>query len=224
MKVTIGCPVKNRAWVLPRWYDALQQQNVDIQEIICLVSPSDDETETILKERDVTIINDERPGRRPNEIIGHAWGMIEDYQYMANIRNVLLEAVKASNPDAFLSLDSDIILPKNGLKRLLEILAVKGGVVSPYVSMNASQYCPNMMTWQSPRELAYRPPTFPKQLSEVDVIMAAMLMDRNALGYVRWEAHPQGEDLGFCKVAELYGVHRWWAPSIHCDHIMQPDQ
>ena len=83
VKVIVGCPVKGREWVLPRWFESVRaQEAVDtLIETMLLVSPDDDETRAIaIREADYVIFDD-APGRTQHEIEGHYWGP-QSYGYM----------------------------------------------------------------------------------------------------------------------------------------------
>lgn len=230
MKIVIGCPVKNRAWILPRWFDAVFSQqylgDLDV-EVVCVYTDSEDDTEKILKDEGVVILYDFNVGRSTLDIDRHYWGVLKTYQYMADMRNRLVDYCLDAGADYFFSLDSDILLPSYTFERLLPILQKHPGVVAPAVSMATgmdSNQRPvtawNTMSWVA-RAVAERTYT-PANGDFVDVVMAAMLMDRTGMN-VRWLAHPQGEDAGFSYDAVTKGVTLWWEPSITCRHIMQRD-
>jgi hypothetical protein len=139
---------------------------------------------------------------------------------MAEIRNLLVEEALTRNVDYFFSLDSDILLPQNGLQLLLDYSLGHPGVISPAVNMQWRAKAWNTMQWSDP----HRPATAVRNRSEppdgqADVVMAAMLLDRKGLE-CRWEAHHQGEDIGFCLDAEAKSISRWWYPQVKCDHLM----
>lgn len=221
MKIVVGCPVKDRAWILPWWFEAIRAQKIDV-EIYCLYTASEDDTELILKDNDAHVIHDLREGRKRNDIDRHIWGLPGNYQYMADLRNDLLQLViERADPDYFFSLDSDIILPEHGLERLLTFAQNHAGIVAPAVNMIHGvppQW--NVMIWDE----KYRPGTAHRSTmsnsgAPVDVIMAALLFSREALE-CRWRFHTQGEDLGLCIDAAKKTVTRWWLPSVRCDHWM----
>lgn len=221
MKLIIGCPVKERAWILPNWFDAIEEQGT-VQEIVCVYSPSADETESMLKRENVTILYDLRSGRDVKEIDFHQWGNLERYEYMASLRNMLIDYALDNDADYFFSLDSDILLPPGALKYMLNHLAGHTGVVAPAVNMLMQQDTAwNTMSWvdQYHPNLAHRPVKHPKG-GQVDVIMAAMLLDRKGLE-ARWTSHLQGEDVGFSVDAHYKKIPLWWLKDVHCQHIMR---
>lgn len=218
MHIVIGCPIRNRAWVLPEWLEAIRRQNIKV-DIVCMLSPSEDETEKILRDNDVLVLNDRRPGRDQREIIAHGWGDLDTYAYMASLRNKLIKYAQYVDADYFFSLDSDILLPFEALERLLEYAKTHPGVVAPAVNMvfNGTQW--NTMNWvRSQPGRALRENRSP-QTGRADVIMAAMLLDRSAM-QCAWAAHEQGEDIGFCLDAEAKDVDRWWVREVWCEHLM----
>lgn len=218
MKLVVGCPVKDRAWILPDWFSALESQGVDY-EALFILSPSEDDTEAILKEHEATILWDERPGRPLYEIDQHCWGSVDNYDYLSSMRNRMVEEAMARGADYFFSLDSDIILPPGGLKQLLRFAQGKEGVFSPRVNLATGQVANNVMQWdQNTPELANRDVAWPPS-GQVDVVMAAMLLDRVGM-QCRWSSHPQGEDIGFSLDAYTKHIKLWWLGELRCDHWM----
>lgn len=221
MKLIIGCPVAERGWILPHWFDAIYAQEIEA-EIVCVYSESVDNTEAILKEEGVTVIPDLRLPRPVNEMDNHQWGAQEKYAYMASMRNRLVEYALSQDADYFFSLDSDILLNMpNTLKMLIDFAAGHTGVVAPAVNMGMHDTCWNTMSWVDPYHpnAAIRPVKSPKG-GQVDVVMAAMLLDRKGLE-VHWMSHHQGEDIGFSLNAHRQQVPLWWLPNVPCQHVMQ---
>ena len=225
MKLVIGAPVKDRAWILPLWLESVHSQFASAglePHIVCLYSESSDETLELLTGAGVEVIYDDEPGRSTSEIEGHNWGHFETYDYMSRIRNRLTDHVRNSGADLFLSLDTDIILPPGGLSELVEYSSTHPGVVSPAVNMSWQAVAWNVMNWTQPDfhlSAAYRAPGVPSE-GHVEILMAAMLLDRVAMTVCEWRPHVQGEDVGFGQSAREHGVDLWWVPSISCDHHM----
>jgi len=218
VRVVVGTLAKDRAWVLPTWFQALHQTTVSI-DVVCVVSPSSDQTEAICRNSGAEVLVDERPGRSTYDIEAHAWGSLETYAYMADLRNRLLEHVIAKGADVFFSLDTDIILGSNAIEQLLSNLQLVGGMISPAVNMAERGTAWNIMHW----DLAgtpHRRAAVPSHLVPADVIMGAIMMDRSAF-VCRWGPHSHGEDIGLCKSAEVHGVPRWWLPQLHLYHAMR---
>lgn len=220
MHLVVGMLVKDRAWVLPRWFEAVESQGYDI-DMVCVASPSSDNTDEILRQHDITVIRDERPGRDVVDIDQHFWGSMPTYEYMADIQNKLLDYAREGEADLFFSLDSDIILPDNSLKQLIDYAVDHPGVVAPAVNLTTGEIAWNRMSWvnrdfpQMGERLLGQPTTGP-----ADVVLAAMLMDKQAME-CRFVAHPQAQDVGFCVLAEHLGIPRWWVHEVRCQHLMR---
>jgi hypothetical protein len=198
---------------------ALEQQDVTF-EVVALYTASEDDTEQILKDHGVEIHYDESPGRPRHKIDGHNWGTLDQFEYMATLRNRLVDICIEKDADYFFSLDSDIILPLNALESLLAFSQSHPGVVSPAVNMTINQTAWNMMRWNGLIGVADRTGRAAiGETGQADVIMAAMLLDRLGMT-ARWRPNPNGEDMGFCHDCEEKGVPRWWVREIVCDHLM----
>jgi hypothetical protein len=222
MNILVACPIKDRAWAVPYWIQGIND-NADAANIhiLALLSPSEDDTEAELRRHEVEVIHDLEPGRPVHEINAHMWGVIAKFEYMARLRNRLVEFALEGDYDYFFSLDSDIVLPKYGLSKLLYFASTHPGIISPSVNMVPNGVAWNVMHWVNPQYpgLVNRSEK-PLTVGRVDVLMAAMLLDRSALE-CRWYAHMAGEDVGFCLDAEARGIKRWWYPDVRCQHLMQ---
>jgi len=232
MHVVVGAPVAERAWVLPRWHEAVIGQarsGLDI-EVVCHYTHSKDQTLALLADRGVTVLNDPlRPTRPVESIDRHEWrfgNRGRDAAYMADLRNVLVAWVEAeTEADYFLSLDTDIILPGGALAALLEDFP--GGALSPLVDLAhpcVGRTAWNFMSWLEgePRRV-HRTDALPPARFRADTVGAAILLDRSAMA-VRWAEHPQGEDVGWSLDAERRGIARWVDPEVRCEHLMVRDR
>jgi hypothetical protein len=228
--LVIGCPIKDRAWVLPEWFAALEAQDVE-HKIIVLYTPSDDDTIQILNDHGAITFPDTiafdgytPPGRPVHEIDGHVWGNLERYTYMATLRNELMALAYSMEADYFFSLDSDIILPPDGLQRLLSFAQTHPGVIAPAVNMVPKGTVWNTMSWDATLRgsaMRYAEDFGSGKAGRRDVVMAAMLLDRGAMEACAWAAHPQGEDVGFSLNAFNSQVPLWWVPEVRCRHRMK---
>ena len=218
----IACPLKDRAWAIPYWYQGIDE-NADAATIsmVALLSPSEDNSEEVLNSYNVEVIHDLEPGRPVLEIDHHHWGVADKFAYMSRLRNRLVELAIERDVDYFFSLDSDIVLPPYGLSKLLWYSRTHPGVVSPSVNMVVGGLSWNVMRWANPSYPGLVDRNSIPLEGKADVIMAAMLLDRSALE-CRWETHMAGEDIGFCLDAEDRGIARWWYPDVRCQHLMVP--
>ena len=234
--IVFGCPVANRAWILNDWLDAIELQVAGDEEHrwrpVCVYTPSEDDTEAILRERHVVLLDGGGWSRPVNETVDHRWP-IEHFEHMARWRNQLLDYCIEVEAEWFFSVDSDIILPPGATKTLLgELqLALKQGfgAIAPLVNMathlDAGSVAWNWMDWVDGRGVsaqAYRSGrVMPEHPFRVDVIMAAMLIHRTVFK-VKWHEHEQGEDIGWSYNAAQQGVRLAVDPTVVCNHIMRP--
>ena len=218
MKLIVGFPCKDRAWILPQWFEAIESQGVEC-EVVCLYTHSVDDTELILKEHNATILYDDQPGRKLNEIDSHCWGVPATYEYMSILRNRLLDYAIDSGADYFFSLDSDIIIPPNTISQLLLFSRNHAGIISPALNMSPGSKAWNTMQWTQQHGIATRS-IGDITNEQVDVVMAAMLLDQYGM-QCRWKAHPQGEDVGFSLDAYEKQIPCWWLSNLVCEHRMR---
>src|SRR5690242_5870846 len=110
-KVIIGCPVRNRAWILPEYMQALS--NINFKDVIYffLENNSEDETFSILES-----FENENPDCVVYQLKDEGFAYWrrgeysrDKYKYLANLRNQFLEDCMSSDADYILSIDSDII-------------------------------------------------------------------------------------------------------------------
>lgn len=229
--IVFGCPIANREWVIDRWWKSIKDDQVVDQDwsAAFVYSPSEDGTldKLMAMEGDVTIIEAGESVRSREEMDLHRWPETH-FDHMARWRNMLLDHCEKVGAEWFFSVDSDIILPPMTAQRLQLVLQrymeLGYGAIAPVVNMavHIDTHAYNFMQWndQSTAD-AYRSPlAIPTEPFNVGVIMAAMLIHRSAFG-VRWESHPQGEDLGWSFAARNRGVRLLVDPTITCNHLMR---
>lgn len=226
MRVVVGCPVAERGWVLQDWIDSVRMQQLDGEvDIVCLYTRSHDDTLEILQRNDVRVLESPLPTRPFDRMRGHNWSYSDhEYEYMASIRNELRETIANEAPDWFFSLDSDIILPGPGALSELISAAVErqANGIAPLVNMMQFPQAPPAWNWMTLRESmtgADRKPAPQEEVFQVSVIMAAMLLDRQAM-MIPWANHPQGEDIGWSIKASLAGLRLFSDTRIVCEHRM----
>lgn len=215
--VMIGCPIsKNR--VLPTYLEYIYNLDYPKNKIhlAFLVNNCTDDTYEILDIFRKEYINEYRKidvwdveGLKPGYVSGYRHGK-RDYKAFAKIRNVWLSMVSDLDQYIF-SVDSDILLPPNSLKRLLSygekiisLLVCNQPYIEQYNILKERMF-QNKYTSMYGND-------FPRKLIEVDATGAAILIHREVIDEgVRYEYHKQGEDLGFCRNARDSGF------KIFCD-------
>lgn len=234
MKIVAGCPVAERAWILQEWIDSLRGQRLDRGdelEIVCLYTRSHDQTLSVLQRNEVITVVSPLPSRPYDRMLAHYWSYQDhEYEYMASLRNDLRSIAIALQADLFLSIDSDILFKtKEDLQSLIDTMrAYAAHAVAPLVNME--KYATNSPSWNW-MDLRFdgvggvRPDVSvsPSKVSpfRVDVIMAAMLLDRRAQ-MIPWKNHPQGEDIGWSIKARRADLKLVIDSSVECEHRMRP--
>lgn len=223
-KVLIGCPVRNRAWILPRYLQSLRNLDYDHSKIeYCfVVNNSVDNTLEILRNFKNEISN-------PVRIVhcnlhannGHQRGQYSFF-HLAILRNILLDEFLKTDCEYLLSVDSDILLPPDTIKALQEpqydiisALVCNGHEIGDESIYNILNRKPNGR-YEHIRNF----PT--DQVFEVDCTGAAYLIKRPVIEKyrVRYSASKGPEDIGFCEDAKAKGIKIYCNPQVVAEHKM----
>jgi hypothetical protein len=232
--ITIACPVYKRDWILPAWFYFIENQSYSLDNIGFLFELGTDDQETYevllawkrmhpevkifdLEVRDDLTHSAHEEGTR-------RWDH-NKYHNMISMRNSLLDKVKEIKPDAYLSLDSDVLLTNpNTIELLLSHINSGADAVNPLMFMTPFDVrFPSVMSWipNSGYEKAQRLEKYPLgRYFKSDVIMAAKMMSSDVYMNSRYEFHPQGEDLGWSKSCAEKGYELFCASYIYSPHIM----
>ncbi|MDP9699762.1 GT2 family glycosyltransferase [Paenibacillus intestini] len=189
-KVLIGSPVRNRAWVLERHLQSLDQQAVH-QQFRYILNDSEDQTEHILQEHRIPYSTYDL-----GKTYGHLRGQYA-YAHLAKLRNRLLEEFLLTDCDYLFSVDTDIIVPEDSLEQLMN---------------NDKDIC-SMLIRNHPQIKAHNAlirgqhvPEFREGLIPVDLTGAVYLIKREVIeAGVRYANHASGEDAPFCEQAKSLG-------------------
>lgn len=226
-KVMIGCPVRNRAWILPRYLQHLKKLEFPSEKIeYCFViNDCVDETLDILESfayeqsSPVKLI---RINFGQNQ--GHERGNYS-FSRLASLRNLLLNGFLDSACDYLFSVDSDILLPPSALRCLLEDNC---DIVSALVCNGhelGNQKIFNILSRKNGRWMHLL--EFPRdRIFQVDCTGAAYLIKRGVIeAYgVRYSTAMGAEDIGFCQSASSKGIKIYCDGRIECNHIMREEQ
>lgn len=214
--VAVGCPVRNRAWILPEYLEALLRINYlpdeghkPILQGIFLVDSSVDDTLPILleatPESTILICNDAHaPGHRRGE-----YGR-DQYAHLAAVRNRFIELFLSETTSKYLlSVDSDVIVPPHIVEHLVRLADDRTVVAAAISNVEGAA-----LDGRTPGNflvdvggLAVHPPAYPLSgVLEVNVVGACALIPRALLeAGVRYAPHPQGEDVPFCQAVRAAG-------------------
>lgn len=225
-RVLIGCPVRNRGWVLPRYLRCLRDLDYP-QELIqyaFVVNNSSDDTLRILQEfaGQVTspVIIAIKDMDHPKSSERGAYNI----RNLVTLRNILLSLFLASGCSHLFSVDSDILVSPESLPRLMCLnLPVVSFLVRNDLHLGDYGYY-NICRLENGH---YRPLTnFPRDyVIPVDCTGAGYLIQRWVIEDkgVRYHLHLQGEDAGFCDDARSKGIGLWCHTGIECRHLMKPE-
>lgn len=226
MELVVGCPVRNREWILPSWLAYVESacELVGIEPTFAFVLGTSKDNTDALAKRAVdkwsgtwSVIEDPenqqiREGRERH------WNTVR-YGHMVTIRNELLRLVRMLEPEYFLSLDSDILLNPEALECMLESAsqfdAVGGKTfMTPHY---VGRQCPSYAMIKRNNQL-HRPDQ--SGVFKVDVIMAIKLMTPEAY-HVDYRPHDQGEDIGWSLACKEKAVTLGWDGRIASKHVMK---
>lgn len=229
MKLLVGCPISHREWVLPKWFEhlayALYRAELHIEDVgVMFLGDMDNDPATYqvavdhanTREMDFEWVQVE--DTRPMDI--RDWGLRGRYRRMVELRNILLHRVRARQPEAFLSLDSDMLLHPWAIKGMLEHIEPRTAVGGKaYMDEYHEERSTSNPSWarlgrEGTLQRSDSDGTFP-----VDVIMAIKLMSPEAYG-VDYEMHVQGEDTGWSVACRRAGVRLVWDGRYASKHVM----
>lgn len=225
-KVMIGCPVRNRAWILSRYLEHLKRLKFPMRKIeYCFViNDCVDETPDILE----TFADEQSsPVKLIRIDFGHNQGHERgEYSFfrLAKLRNLLLKGFLDSDCDYLFSVDSDILIPPSALRCLLDddCDIVSALVCNGHELRNKKIF--NILNRENGKWMHLL--EFPRdQIFQVDCTGAAYLIKRRVIERyeVRYSASLGAEDIGFCQSACSKGIKIFCDGRIECTHVMKED-
>ena len=219
MNIIIGCPVRNRNWILPFWKEYVEAAIPEGVEYSFAFVVGDDDMKTMdlvgswERTNIIPVVDPEIDDVR-------SWADTTRYEHMAVIRNDLLEYVRFRQPDYFLSLDSDILLQEDVLTNLIEVAetqnadAVGGLTFFDPIDKGVT----NAAYWRKGYGGGFKR-VQTGGCYPVDIIMGIKLMAPEAY-MTNYLYHRMGEDLGWSE--NMRGKNIWFDGRIASKHIMHP--
>lgn len=222
-RVLIGCPVRDREWILPRYLQCLSDLDYPQNQIeyAFIVNDSTDNTLRILQEfahrssSPVHITVKDMANRHSSSRGAY------NIDNLAILRNSLLKIFLSTKSSHLFSVDSDILVTPDSLKELIKLdLPVVSFLVRNDQHLGELGYY-NISQLQGGH---YRPiQDFPRNsLIPVDCTGAGYLIQRWVIEEkgVRYHPHRQGEDIGFCEEARAKGIGIWCHTGLEGTHVM----
>ncbi len=225
MKLAIGCPIYERAWILPTWLDSIKEWQTDIAwvdiELVFVTTPGEDETADIIAGVDWAPVHtyEMLEGTHSTE---RNWGHKERLNTMVALREALRREVAVIEPDLFFSLDSDIIPHYEGLHPLTDAINEGFDAVAAlaYLSANGTHITNAFyMDRHVPRRIKVY-----NALQPADVLCAAVLMTPEVFTSVPYEYDRLGEDIGWSRNAREAGFKLGIDTSVQFKHVMSEDR
>lgn len=221
MKLLVGCPTRNRTWILEKWRDHVEAAtpgNWDLQYVFVVGTDDRDTIEMLSswKRANLIYIDEPDPGAK------RTWNSTR-YDHMVFLRNTMMDYVRDTNPDLFLSLDSDILLGQNAIREMHETIEkyefdAVGGLtwLDP-----VDPKCTNVANWTSSQMKGFKR-VVSRGHHKVDIIMAIKLMTPSVYN-VEYAYHILGEDLGWNRNMFLSQKHIGMDGRTANKHIMKPE-
>jgi len=235
----IGCPVRNRAWILPRYLEHLKRLDYPkgLLQYCFVINDCTDNTAELLEDfaadpaiRARLIYTDTMvpsfqlsfsPAASPqSKKPDHRRGTYS-LSRLADLRNAILQAFLASDCQYLFSVDSDILVPS---QVLMNLMISDCQVVSALVCNGhqlGDQRIYNILQRVGDHYEFIR--EFPRdRLFPVDCTGAAYLIRRDVVEEygVVYSAEKGGEDIGFCERAALQGIKLYCDGRLECQHVM----
>lgn len=216
MTIIVGCPVSYRSWILPAWFDHVEEscRVAGMRPTYAfVVNPEDLETVGVVEERASAAWILWVPDGRVNDL--RQW-TDSRYRQLTYLRNGLLDLVNDERPDLFLSLDSDILLHPDAVRNLIESTEQFDAVGGKVYMTPTGDTCPSwgMFGREGGLRREEASGVFP-----VEIIMAVKLMTPKAYA-VRYSFHTHGEDLGWSKNCAAAGVKLGFDGRVTSKHVM----
>lgn len=234
MQVAVGCPVRNRAWIFPKWEEHIRAAfaKADLEPIwifaIGIGPNGDDGTQALVTDIFKTGRGLWTEIAEPQIRDRRHWDK-ERYEQMVNCRNRLLELVQIAQPDYFLSIDSDILLHEDGLLTLLDTISTPR-TIRGYETKFDAVGGKTFLSTSNADITTYANLTRHGSLSRkdssgvfpVDVLMAVKLMSPAAY-YVPYAYNQFGEDIGWSLNCTNSGLALGWDGRVVSKHVMEKE-
>ncbi|WP_242938968.1 glycosyltransferase [Thermosyntropha lipolytica] len=220
----IGCPVRNRAWILPRYLKALEAMDypLEAREYCFIVNNSLDSTEDILRQFamyarapvKIVLVDFDHPG-------GDKRGEYS-FRRLAYLRNLLLNQFMLSACSYLFSVDSDIIVPPHALSALISHACDIVSALVPNGELRGGKTVFNILRKEENGGYVHIT-DFPRdKIQAVDVTGAAYLIHKRVIEKgVRYSDLYGAEDIGFCEEARRLGFTIFCDPRVECEHVMR---
>lgn len=240
--ITFCTLVRNREWVLPYFLDGIKSIDYDKSkiDILFVVNNSTDNSEKILKhfrlenKESYNSIRVKTIDMRGQPEDSRQLNRIENYHYIAKLRNDLLSMVK--NTDYVFSIDSDIIIRQPEIlqqlishqKDICSALICNGFIFNPNVYFNyfnTGKYSDKTGFSSITKNVIKNMMNKNEILFESDLTGAIYLLSKKVYKhpFIKYGFTKFGEDLFFCKCAKVQRFKLYTDISLYQYHIMSKE-
>lgn len=224
MRIGVGCPIFEREWCLPRWFQCLFNQRVNPKNIdlVFAYTPGTDATMEIIEKYgskfgSLSILDcADLPAFKERDN--------ERFFPLVILRNRIIDKLREIQPDFYFSYDSDIIIPEGCLKTLIKD---NKDIVGPWLDLVPPGLIPNCASIEGKDGFVRRKPYalhYPQSgLYKVDTVFAAFLMKNEVFNSCTYAWHPAGEDFGWALDVRSKGFESWMNGDIIANHLYRKD-
>lgn len=214
-----------RDWVLPSWFAYVEAACEPLglePEFVFVGDPEHDQAtwDVIDKFADyrtvhpVIVHEDEMA-----PIVEHHWTFAR-IERMAELRNLMLQAVRSVGPAWFLSLDSDVLLHRDALTSMLAVTGFDAVGSKTFLHTRGTRIPNYAQIDPSGRLVRSDTQAFGKR---VDVLMAIKLMTPAAYN-VDYGVDTRGEDISWSLNCKKAGLRLGFTGDVCSKHVMHPEQ
>lgn len=213
MKIAIGSPIKNRAWILPEHLKSLENINWDNKQYIFMPNNCSDNTIPILKDFQSKNSNTSIKILDTKEHVSEERTSyyLNNYSHLADMRNLFIEFFltdeSCKDAEYLLSIDCDIIAIPETLKLLYKYSKpnkIIGAAISNLPNKKLDGKVNSNFMKRSFGNTFMHLQRYPLNgILQVDMVGAISLIPRKLLEIMYnkdkeiYKPHNQGEDLGF---------------------------
>ena len=236
-KVAIGCPVRNRGWILPEYLAALNNIDYGNKFYLFIENDSEDKSREHLYDFALNLLYkygfEETSGNIliANESSNHAIPShtrtgynANQYGHLAELRNKFIDMFLQTDAEYLLSVDSDVIVPPDIIAKLLPFAddkTIVGAAISNIPDVPLDGHTPGNFMLNDSGVIKHPAEYKLTGIMDVDVIGACYLIPRKTLVEgIRYASHWQGEDVPFCQQAKARGYKMFVNMDCKPDHRM----
>ncbi len=244
--ICVACPISNREWILPYYLEHVYNLEYpkELISLYWIINNSKDNSEQLLKQfkheheheyKSIKLDYYYKNASSPPDSRDSKTRLSYTYIHLSNMRNMILDYSSKINSTLF-SCDSDILIPKDILYRLLnsDKKIISSLIYNGYLKNSTAPYkYPNILNFNSKEKKFEHISNWyvknasnltEEKLVKVDYTGAVYLIDNDVVSNknVRYAMHPQGEDTSFCISAQKENYELWCYLNVFSYHIMSP--